>query len=82
MATAFIANLIMAYVLAALINVTSASTLMDGAILGFWVWLGFVATVGVGGVLWEKKPWGLFWLNNIGWLVAIAIMGAVLAGWA
>ena len=78
---AFIANLIMAYVLAALILATGASTLMDGVMLGFWVWLGFVATIGVGAVLWQNKSWGLFWLNNLGWLVTIALMSAVLVVW-
>jgi len=78
MLIAFIADLVMAYVLAALIITTGAVGIGGGVMLAFWVWLGFVATIGVGMVLWNNKPWGLFWLNNIGWLVTLAIMAVVL----
>jgi hypothetical protein len=81
MIIALLANLIMAYVLAALLFSSGTSGIMAAATLGFWVWLGFVATVMVGGVLWENKPWGLFWLNSIGWLVSIVIIAGVLAVW-
>lgn len=48
---------------------------------GFWNWLGFVATVSLGSVLWEKKPWK-FWFITAGYyLVAMLIVGIVLATW-
>src|SRR5258708_5707360 len=28
-----------------------------GLQVGFWNWLGFIAPVALGGVLWEKRPW-------------------------
>jgi hypothetical protein len=31
--------------------------------LAFWIWLGFIATVMLAGVLWEKKPIVLLWLR-------------------
>jgi hypothetical protein len=79
MLIALIANLVMAYVLAALITATGALGIGGASMLAFWAWLGFVASIGVGIVLWSGKPWGLFWLNNIGWLVVMVVMAAVLS---
>jgi len=78
MLIAFVANLIMAWVLAMLISSVAVVGIIEGAILAFHIWLGFVATIGVGLVLWDGKPWGLFWLNTLGWLVALVLMAVVL----
>lgn len=48
---------------------------------GFWNWLGFVAPVTLGAVLWEGKHWKLWFLNNGYYLVTLLLMGAVLALW-
>ena len=77
----FISQLIMAFALAVLIVSTNAASLAAALMLAFWIWLGFVATIGVGIVLWNGKPWGLFWINNIGWLVTIAVMAIILVFW-
>jgi hypothetical protein len=81
MLIAFIANVIMAWVLAVLIIITAIGSLGGALMLGFTLWLGLVATVMVGGVLWKNEPWGLFWLNSVGWLVTILFMAGVLSVW-
>lgn len=78
MVIAFIAQLIMAWILAVLIAATGSVVMMSVLLLAFWIWLGFVATIGVGVVLWNEKPWGFFWLNSIGWLVTLLVMAIVL----
>jgi len=78
MIIAFIAQVIMAWVLAMLISSVGVVSIMEGVILAFHIWLGFVATIGVGMVLWNGKPWGLFWINMIGWLVTLDLMAVVL----
>jgi len=81
MVTAFIANIVMAFVLSVLLLSTGAVSVSDGIIVAFLVWLGFVATISIGMVLWDGKPMGLFWLSSVGWLVIIEIMSVVLSVW-
>ena len=73
--------LVMAYVLAHFIFYVGATTLTGGLQAGFWLWLGFVATVSLGGVLWENKPWKLYALNTGFQLAGLLLMGGILAVW-
>lgn len=75
----FVGSLITAAVLAKLVGMMGATTLGAGVQAGFWVWLGFVATVTLGSVLYERRSWNLYVLNNGYQLVSLAIMGAILA---
>lgn len=81
----FVGSLVMAYVLAHSIVFASAYTGVEGAIAGvmagFWSWLGFVAPVTLGVVLWENKPWGLWLINASNYLVALVLMGAIIGWW-
>ena len=52
-----------------------------GIMAGFWNWIGFVAPVTLGMVLWEGKPWKLWILNNSYYLVTLSVMGMILAVW-
>ena len=77
----FVAALLMAAVLSKIVGVFGAMTAAAGVKIGFKVWLGFIATVTLGGTLWEGKPWKLWILNNAYWLVMMLIMGAILGAW-
>jgi hypothetical protein len=81
----FIGSLVMAYVLAhSLIfaaTFTQTSGVSAGLVVGFWNWLGFIAPVTLGSVLWEKKSWKLWILNNAYYLVTLLVMGIILAHW-
>ena len=77
-----VSTLIFSYVLAVFIQYSGASSFTEGMIAGFWVWLGFVATKSLGGVLWENKSWSL-WLLNAGYdLLSLLVAGGILAVWA
>ena len=78
-ALAALGSLVMAYVLAHIIGYAKGSTISEGIQGGFWVWLGFVAVVLLGSVLWENKPWKLYAINAGYYLVSLMIMGAILA---
>lgn len=84
-ALAALGSLVMAYVLAhSLVFATAylhAEGVSAGLTAGFWNWLGFVAPVTLGIVLWEGKPWKLWLLNTSYWLVSLLIMGVILALW-
>ncbi|MDO8495637.1 MAG: DUF1761 domain-containing protein [bacterium] len=77
----FVAALLMAYVIAHLVYLIDALTWQEGVQLGFWTWLGFVATVSLGTVLWEGKPKALYFLNIAYYFVTFLVMGAILAVW-
>lgn len=76
-----IAQLVMAWVLAMFISATGSAGALEGMISAFWIWLGFVATITMGLVLWEGKSMTLFWINSIHWLVALVIQGAIIGAW-
>jgi len=74
----FLGMLVMAFVLAMLLAATGAETVADGALLAFWLWLGFLATTMIGSVLWEKKPFTLYLLNIAHYLVVLVVMTGIL----
>ncbi len=80
------ASIVLAYVLAHFI-ITSRSAAPDtsplfiGIETAVWSWLGFVVPVSLGSVLWEGKPWKLFFLNTMYYLVSLVSMGLILGIW-
>jgi hypothetical protein len=81
MVMAFVAVLVMSYVLAFFVDTANATSIVQGAKIGFWIWLGFIATVMLGMILWENKPCKLYLLNVSHYLVVLVVMGAILAVW-
>ncbi|MHA2219028.1 MAG: DUF1761 domain-containing protein [Candidatus Hodarchaeales archaeon] len=81
MAVAFSAALVMSYVLAHFIDYTQAKSILEGVQTGFIIWLGFVATILISTVLWENRPVKLFLINVSYYLVALPVMGGMLAVW-
>ena len=78
----FVSTLVLSYVLAYVVDYAGAATLLGGIQTGFWIWLGFIATVQLGIVLWEGKPFKLYAINAGYHLVQLIVMGAILAVWA
>ena len=78
---AFIALFIMSYVTAFFVNFSGASTFLDGIQIGFLVWIGYIATSMINTVLWDNKPWQLYFINAGHYLVIAIIMGIVLSVW-
>ena len=76
-----IGDLVMAYILARFILHYGAPGLIGGALIGFMAWLGFVATIMVGSIFYEKKPPMLIAINAGYQLVGIVVMGAILGVW-
>ena len=77
----FLGALVSAYVLAYLVGAFNAASAIEGATIGFWAWTGFVATTQLTGVLWEGKTWNLYYLDVAYQLVALLLMGGLLAAW-
>jgi hypothetical protein len=78
--------LVMAYALAHSIIFAGAYLHQSGLVAGLqgaiWSWLGFVAPVTLGSVLWDGKPWKLWAINSGYFLVTLIVMGLILGYWA
>ena len=81
----FVGSLVMAWVLAHAMVFAStylhAEGVSSGLMGGFFNWLGFIAPVTLGSVLWEGKSWKLWCLNNSYYLVSLMAMGVILSLW-
>src|SRR3989338_1956537 len=80
-AIAALGSFVMAYVLAHFVDYVEATTIRGAVSLAFWLWLGFIATILLGSVLWEGKSWKLFALNATYYLVTLSVMASILAVW-
>ncbi len=78
---AFISAFLMNYVLSLTIKYVGAVTALEGLQIGFLFWLGFVATVMLGSILWENKPIQLYLINVLHYLFTILIMSLILVSW-
>jgi len=83
LATGFIAELIMAWVLAGVIGHlgTGQVTLWNGVVSGFFIWLGFMATTVAVNQRYQGFGWDLTIIDGIHWLGVAVIMGAVIGWW-
>ena len=77
----FVATIVSAIVLAKIIDLTSVNTVFYGMKVGFFMWLGLVATVQLTGALFGKQPTKLFLINTGYQLACYLTMGAILAKW-
>jgi hypothetical protein len=78
---AFIAELVMAWVLAGLLGHIGALTLRGGVISGAFVWLGFVITTLVVNYTFAMRDWRLLLIDGGHWLVVLVLMGGIIGAW-
>ncbi len=77
----FMGSLVMAYVLANLLSLVGATNLTQALTLACWLWIGFFITTMLGTVLWEGKPWALYFINVLYYLVNLIVMASILVSW-
>lgn len=81
----FIGSLVLSYVLYHSIAFGDAyvkmSGISGGLMGGFFGWLGYIAPITLSTKLYEKKPWGLWLLDNAFWLISLLVMGTILSFW-
>jgi len=76
-----VSTLVMSYILAHFVDYLDAIDVTGALQAAFWLWLGFIATIMLGMVLWENKPWKLYFINVAYQLVSLAVMAVILAVW-
>ncbi len=81
--TSFVAELIMAWVLAGVIGHlgTGEVTLWNGVVSSLFVWLGFMATTVAVNQRYQGFGWDLTLIDAGHWLGVAVIMGAVIGWW-
>ena len=81
MVVGLVSAFINSWVLAVLSLNLGGTTIADGVMLGVLVWLGFMATLTAAQISFEKKPWGLWVLNNGHNVIAQVVMAAIVTAW-
>ncbi len=81
MTTDLAASLVLAWILANVLQFTGASGLIPGVRVSFFLWLGFVATPLLSTTVYEGRPIALFSINASYWLVSMLIMGGLIGSW-
>lgn len=76
-----IGHLLMAFVLAILINLSKADNGFDGLLIGVLVWIGFIVPIEIGELVWEKIPFRLFLIRIGNHFVGLVISGYILGSW-
>jgi hypothetical protein len=74
-------HLLIALVLAVIINLANATTVLSGFLCGVLVWLGFIVTIQIGELIWEKIPFKLFLIRIGEHLLSLGLAGIILAVW-
>jgi len=77
----FVCDVVMAFVLVHAIRYANATGFTQGMCVGFFNWLGFVATVTFIQTFYEYRPVKLWLINNGYLLLSLLIMGGILAVW-
>lgn len=80
-AVGVLAALVNAWTLAVLSLNLGATKLADGLMLGVLCWLGFMATITAAQISFEKKPWGLWAVNNGHNVLVQIVMAAIVTLW-
>ncbi len=76
-----LAHQMIALILAVVICLANATTAIEGVIVAIILWLGFVVTLEIGELIWEKIPFGLFMIRIGNHLVALSLAAIILAVW-
>ncbi|MBN9377699.1 MAG: hypothetical protein BGO14_11445 [Chlamydiales bacterium 38-26] len=78
---AIIVAFIMSYVLDMIMHTFGVRGIGNGIALGFFIWLGFIATTHFSGVIWAKKPFIVFFIDAGYLLFNLILIGAIMGAW-
>jgi hypothetical protein len=76
-----IGHQLIALALAVVIYLANATTVLEGIAVAIIICLGFVVTLEIGELIWEKIPFKLFAIRIGNHFVALSVAGAILAVW-
>src|SRR3989344_2216031 len=74
----FLAAMVVAYVMNHFGIAWGVYDWIGGVELGIWSWVGFVAPIMLGSILWEGKSFKYYAINAGYWLVSFVVMAVIL----
>lgn len=77
----FISSLILSYVLSIFIKTFGATKPQEGLLVGFIIWVGFVATTSMLDYLFSNRSSKLYFINNGYYLLGLLLMSSLIAAW-
>lgn len=77
----FVADVVMAFMLAGIIGHLGQVTLRNGAIAAFLVWLGFVLTTLASNYSFGRRTFKLLAIDAGHWLLVLVLQGIVIGAW-
>jgi len=80
-AVSAVGALVQSWILVHFVQYAGSTSVWEGAITGFWLWLAFVGVVMAGAYVFEGRPWKLWQINAGYFLVVLVVNGALLAAW-
>ena len=86
LALQFLGTLVLVFVTAHMVDFMKVvyhdlSNLTVGLTSAFWLWLGYIATFGLTGVVFEKHSWKLYGINMGYQFIGLMIAAGILAVW-
>lgn len=69
---------VLSFFFALFIEFLQINTAIDGFFVGFSIWLGFVATTQLFMVIWERRPFTLYLIDNTYFFIGFGVLGAIL----
>lgn len=81
LAAGLIGHQVIAFALAVIVRLARATTVAGGVAIAVLIWAGFVVTLEVGELIWEKIPFRLFLIRIGNHLAALSIAAVILAVW-
>jgi hypothetical protein len=82
MISSYIQQVVIATVMAILTRALSVSDATSAILLAFILWLGFIASVLLNGVLWEKRSISLYLFNIVYHLVSLIVIALIVGLWS
>ena len=76
-----IGNIVLAYVLAHVVRYVQVSSAMQGAQVGFWIWLGFLVPTLLTVYMFEGRKIKLYFIYISYQLIALVLEGIILTIW-
>lgn len=80
-AMTFVGSLVTSCVLAVTISMSPVRSLTTGLVIALWIWMGFIAAVKLSDVIFEKKPWNLYFIECGYYLVFLLMAGGLFGIW-
>ncbi len=78
---AFVGSVVTTFIMSKFVAYSNINDFVTGMIFSVFMWIGFVVPTLMSNVLWEKKPWKIFMIGAIYYLILLALIGGMVAVW-